>query len=176
MCQSVLFIFSFTAKRGLLTRIYLAAQAQYRVADAGADDGAILLLVVDPLALAAFDVFARRLAPRLGQRSKGLELVAWRLAAGLVRIDVGLHHLFTCHYASQHTPECHHIPWDGCPPRLCVFSLFGLHSALMILLDEAAWGKPCQFLPRATNVSIKNSGSAYTQSWIIGVNIVSFNL
>lgn len=60
------------------TGIDFAAEAEDGLADPGADDGAVLLLVVDDMVLPALDVVARRLVPSRGQGGERLELVAWQ--------------------------------------------------------------------------------------------------
>ena len=59
------------------TGIHLAAEAEDRLANAGAHDGAVLRLVADHLVLALFDVVPLRLSPGGGEGREGLELVAF---------------------------------------------------------------------------------------------------
>lgn len=59
------------------TCVNLATNAKYRLAESGADHGAVLRLVADDFLVAVLDELSIRLAPGRRQRGQSLEFVAW---------------------------------------------------------------------------------------------------
>lgn len=73
-----------------LTCVDLAAEAEGRLAYAGAHDGAVLGLIADGLVLAVLDIVARCLAPGRRQGGEGLEFVTWRFTPSVPRTLGGI--------------------------------------------------------------------------------------
>lgn len=61
-----------------LTGINFTTETHHRLSDPGANDGAVLSLVVDDMILALFDIVARGLSPCLRKGCQRFELVALR--------------------------------------------------------------------------------------------------